>query len=276
MAAEADRTNPEAPAAEPGAARTLAISFAVCAGCAALVSASVVLLRPLQFANQRGAREARVRSLVEGIPGLSEWATGAEGATFELRAVELATGGYASDADPEALLRGTALLRGEGEGAQGEALPPDQDPAGVGSVPRVAPVYELRRAGRVHTVILPVHGRGYVSQIRGHLAVAGDGNTIRGITISEHQETPGLGAEIERPEWQQRWQGKRLRDEEDRVRIRVVRDAPSADSAEAAFEVQGISGATRTGDGISELVRFWVGPKGFGSYLARLREGGDR
>lgn len=270
MAAEADRTNPEAPAAEPGAARTLAIAFAVCAGCAALVSASVVLLRPLQLANQRGAREARVRSLVEGVPGLSEWGTGAGGATFELRAVDLATGGYASDADPE------ALLRGEGEGPPGEALPPDQDPAGVGRVPRSAPVFELRRAGRLHTVILPVHGRGYVSQIRGYLAVAGDGNTIRGITISEHQETPGLGAEIERPEWQQRWQGKRLRDEEDRVRIRVVRDATSADSAEAAFEVQGISGATRTGDGVSELVRFWVGSKGFGPYLARLREGGDR
>jgi Na+-transporting NADH:ubiquinone oxidoreductase subunit C len=38
--------------------------------------------------------------------------------------------------------------------------------------------------------------------------------------------------------------------------------------------VQGISGATKTGDGVSNLVRFWVGPDGFGPYLERLREGG--
>ena len=101
------------------------------------------------------------------------------------------------------------------------------------------------------------------------------GNTVRGFTVVGHQETPGLGAEIERPEWQQRWQGKALRDDEGRVRIRVVRDAASADAADAAFDVQGISGATRTGDGIGELVRFWVGPRGFGPYLARLREGGE-
>ena len=269
MVAESDRPQAEGPAAEPGAARTLAIAFAVCAGCAALVSAAVVLLRPFQLANQRAAREARVRSLVAGIPGLSEWVSGAEGAILDLRAVDLATGGYAPEVDPE------ALLRGEEEADLVEALAPGDDPAGVGRVPRVAPVYELRRGGRIHTVILPVHGRGYVSQIAGQLAVAGDGNTIRGIAISEHQETPGLGAEIERPEWQQRWQGKRLRDDDGRVRIRVVRDAASADSPEAAFEVQGISGATRTGDGVGELVRFWVGPRGFGPYLARLREGGD-
>jgi Na+-transporting NADH:ubiquinone oxidoreductase subunit C len=264
-----DRSHAQRPRAEPGAARTLAIAFAVCAGCATLVSASVVLLRPFQRANQRMAGEARVRSLVEGIPGLSAWAAGSAGATFELHAVELATGAYAPEADPE------ALLRAEGEGAQGEALAPGDDPAGVGRVPRVAPVIELRRAGRVHTVILPVRGRGYVSQIHGYLAVAADGDTLRGIAISDHEETPGLGAEIERPEWQQRWQDKRLHDEAGQLRIRVVRQAPSADSPEAAFEIQGIAGATRTGDGVSELVRFWVGPAGFGPYLARLRAGGD-
>jgi Na+-transporting NADH:ubiquinone oxidoreductase subunit C len=269
VAADADRPHPEDRAAEPGVARTLAIAFAVCAGCAALVSASVVLLRPFQLANQRGAGEARVRALVAAIPGLSAWAEGAEGASVELRAVELASGTYAPDVDPE------ALLRGEDVGGAGQALAPADDPAGVERMPRVAPVYELREAGRLHTVILPVHGRGYVSQIRGYLAVAADGNTIRGLAIGEHQETPGLGAEIERPEWQQRWQGKRLRDEAGRVRIRVVRDAPASDSADAAFEVQGISGATRTGDGVGTLVRFWAGPAGFGAYLARLREGGD-
>jgi len=269
VAADAEHPQPKGPPTEPGAARTLAFAFAVCAGCALLVSTSVVLLRPLQHANQRAAREARMRALVEGIPGLAAWASGGEGATLELRAVELAGGGYSPDADAE------ALLLAEGTAAEGELLAPEEDPAGVGRVPKVAPVFELRQGDRLHTVILPVRGRGYVSQIRGYLAVAADGDTIRGIAISDHEETPGLGAEIERPEWQQRWQGKRLRDEAGKVRIRVVREAASADSPQAAYEVQGISGATRTGDGVGELVRFWVGPAGFGPYLKRLREGGD-
>ncbi len=270
MAADGARPQPKGPATEPGAAHTLAFAFAVCAGCALLVSASVVVLRPFQHANQRAAREARMRALVEGIPGLAAWATGSEGATLELRAVELASGGYSTDADAE------ALLLAEGTAEEGEVLAPAKDPAGVGRMPEVAPVFELRQGNRLQSVILPVRGRGYVSQIRGYLAVAADGDTILGLTISEHGETPGLGAEIERPEWQQRWQGKRLRDEAGQVRIRVVRDAAAAGSPEAVYEVQGISGATRTGDGVGELVRFWVGPAGFGPYLERLREGGDR
>jgi len=269
VSADGDRPPPDGPAAEPGVVHTLAIAFAVCAGCATLVSASVVLLRPIQLANQRSAREARVRALVAAIPGLATWAKGVEGASFELRAIELSTGAVAPGVDPEALLRGDAASEA------GEELAPGDDPAGVRRVPRVLPVFELREGGRVHTVILPIQGRGYVSQIRGYLAVAGDGNSIRGLAISEHQETPGLGAEIERPDWQQRWQGKRLRDDAGRVRIRVVRDAPSADSPDAAFEVQGISGATRTGDSVTALVRFWTGPAGFGAYLARLGEGGN-
>jgi Na+-transporting NADH:ubiquinone oxidoreductase subunit C len=270
VAADAGRPIGDGRGPEPGVARTLAVAFLVCASCAALVSASVVLLRPFQLANQRGAREARVRALLAGIPGLSEGLLQPEGAAVELRAVELASGAYAEGVDPE------ALVREEGAAPETVALPAGEDPAGIGSVPRFAPVYEVRRAGGVHTVVLPVRGRGYVSQIRGYLAVAGDGNTIRGLAISDHEETPGLGAEIERAEWRQRWEGKRLRDEAGEVRIRVVREAPPADAPEAAFEVEGISGATRTGDGMSELVRFWVGPRGFGPYLARIREGGGR
>ena len=99
--------------------------------------------------------------------------------------------------------------------------------------------------------------------------IVGNDNDLDATRFEPHH------AEIERPEWQRRWRDKRLRDEAGRVRIRVVRAAPDADSPEAAFEVQGIAGATRTGDGVGELVRFWVGPSGFGPYLARLREGGE-
>jgi len=254
----------ETPAAplEPGALRTLAVAFAVCVVCSALVTGSVVALRPLQEENRERERRERLASLVMGLPGVSELVAEAGEARLELRVVELASGAYAPGVDPESLL--------EGAGAEvGEPLPPGLDPAGIGKRPRHAVVYLLRRGNGIHTVILPVHGQGYLSTMRGYLAVAGDGDTVRGITFTEHEETPGLGAEIASPEWQALWAGRRLRDPAGRVRIRVVQEAPAAGDPHA---VQGIAGATRTGDGVTALVRFWVGPDGFGPFLERLRE----
>jgi len=251
---------------EPGPGRTLLVAFAVCAVCATLVTGSVVGLRPLQEENRQRERQARLGALVAGLPGVSELVAEAGEAHLEVRVVELATGAYAPSVDPEALLQA-------GAAREGEALPPERDAAGIGRRPRFSPVYLLRRAGAVHTVILPVYGKGYLSLMRGYLAVAGDGNTVRGLTFTEHEETPGLGAEITNPAWQVLWAGKRLRDESGRVRIRVWQEAPPAGSPEAAYAVQGIAGATRTGDGVTALVRFWTGPEGFGPYLVRLRGG---
>jgi Na+-transporting NADH:ubiquinone oxidoreductase subunit C len=252
---------------EPGPLRTLLVAFAVCGVCASLVTASVVLLRPLQLENQQRDREQKVRALVAGLPGLGELLEEAEEAELELRVVELASGIYAPSVDPE------ALLRARDDELERVPLPPERDLAGIGQRQRYAPVYLVRRGGALHTLVLPVYGKGYLSTIRGYLALAGDGDTVRGITFVEHEETPGLGAEIESPAWRARWSGKRLRDERGDIRIRVVGEPPpSAD----AHRVQGISGATRTSNGVSDLVRFWVGPDGFGPYLEKIRQGGDR
>lgn len=253
---------------EPRPLRTLLVAFAVCGVCATCVTASVVLLRPLQLENQQRDREQKVRALVASLPGLEGLLQQTQGAELELRVVELANGSYAPSVDPEALLRARA------DELERVPLPPERDLAGIGQRPRYAPVYLLRRDGALHTLVLPVYGKGYLSTIRGYLALAGDGNTVRGITFVEHEETPGLGAEIESPAWRTRWSGKRLRDEHGEVRIRVVREAQPAGSAEAAHRVQGISGATRTSDGVSDLVRFWVGADGFGPYLEKIRQGG--
>jgi Na+-transporting NADH:ubiquinone oxidoreductase subunit C len=260
-----------APAAqEPGPVRTLLVALAVSFVCALLVTTSVVVLRPFERENRQRERERRILAMVAGIPGVAELVGDAAEARIELRAVELDSGAYAAGVDAE------ALLRRDVEAREGEPLPADRDPARIGWRPRYAPVFLLRRGGEeegeVEVAILPIRGRGYVSMMRGYLAVAGDGNTVRGITFTEHQETPGVGAEIVEPAWQAGWRGKRLRDESGEIRIRVVKEAPAAGAPAAAYQVQGISGATRTGVGVTELVRFWVGPQGFGPYLQRLRQ----
>jgi Na+-transporting NADH:ubiquinone oxidoreductase subunit C len=122
---------------------------------------------------------------------------------------------------------------------------------------------------------LPVYGTGYISTLRGYLALDADLNTIRGLSFYEHAETPGLGSEIENPRWRELWVGKRARDAAGALRLGVARGAVDPDSPDADFLVDGISGATRTGVGVTNLLRFWLGPDGFGPFLERLaREGG--
>jgi Na+-transporting NADH:ubiquinone oxidoreductase subunit C len=266
--AEAHTAAPQAAAprgdAEPGALRTLLVALAVCAVCSAVVTTSVVLLRPLQLENRERERERQVAALVASLPGFSDLLQ-SEGVLLTPQVVELATGAY------QPALEAQALLDSELDPRAGVPLPAESDLAGIGRRPHHAAVYELRRDGAIDTVILPIYGRGYAAGIRGYLALAGDANTVRGIVFTEHQETPGIGAEIQGAEWRSLWPGKRLRDEAGELRFQVVQEAVPPGTSRATHEVQGISGATRTSEGVSQLVRFWVGPDGFGPYLERIR-----
>ena len=49
-----------------------------------------------------------------------------------------------------------------------------------------------------------------MSTIYGFFALESDGNTVAGITFYDHGETPGLGAECEKPWFQNNFVGKLL------------------------------------------------------------------
>ena len=61
-------------------------------------------------------------------------------------------------------------------------------------------------------------------------------------------------------------------DEADQLRIEVVKGkvAPGPD---AQYQVDGLAGATLTSVGVSNLLQFWLGERGFGPYLANVRRG---
>jgi Na+-transporting NADH:ubiquinone oxidoreductase subunit C len=101
------------------------------------------------------------------------------------------------------------------------------------------------------------------------LALEADLTTVAALTILEQGETAGLGARIEEPEWQAQWQGKQVANEEGETVIAVVRG-----KAANAYEVDGISGASRTGNGVTNMLRYWLGDHGFGPFLERLKQEG--
>lgn len=217
--------------------KTIGIALLVALICSLIVSVTAVTLKPLQEANRLADRVARVLEISgERVP--------------DTRLVDLASGAYVGH-DP-----GTST-----------ELTADRDPAGLGSREDVATVFELRDGGELRLVILPVRGTGYQSTLKGYLALEADLNTVAALTFYEQGETPGMGARIAKREWQALWPGKKVADAEGVIRIEVVKGAGAG-----VHEVDGISGATRTGGGVTNLVRFWLGRDGYGPYLERLRK----
>ena len=129
-------------------------------------------------------------------------------------------------------------------------------------------LYLLRDGDTVSLLLLPLSGQGYGGRIDAIMALRGDMNTIAGIAVTQHSETPGLGARIEESSWRASFPGTELRDASGELRFRVARGPASG-----VHEVDGITGATRTGRGVTQMVRFWLGPDGYGPLLDAIERG---
>lgn len=242
-------------------AKTVAVAFLVSVACAAMVSGATVLLRPIQAANRAAEEQARIAALVQGIPGISEVLAQAGGALSTV-VIDLERGRAAADVTPETL---DAALT---DPSNWTALEAGEDLAGLGQRPDFAQVFLLRQGETVSLILLPLSGKGYGGRIDAIMALRGDTNTVAGIAITRHSETPGLGGRIEESSWQASFPGTELRDAGDEMRFRVAKGPASG-----IHEVDGITGATRTGRGVTQMVRFWVGPDGYGPFLDAVERG---
>ncbi len=118
--------------------------------------------------------------------------------------------------------------------------------------------------------VIPVAGKGLWSILYGFLALEADGNTVRGITFYKHGETPGLGGNVEKPEWVALWPGKRILDDQGKLVGVIVKKSKIDPSvpAEKAHYVDGLSGATITSNGVTKLVR--AGLEAYRPFFERL------
>ncbi len=246
-------------------ANVLIVAIGVSLVCSVLVSASAVLLRPQQERNQDLFR----KQIVLEVAGL--YRPGADvDALFsgiDERLVDLADGSYVQSIDAADF----DALAASNDPELSLAVPDELDIAGIRRREIYAPVYVVRDGSRVEQLILPVRGAGLWSTMYGYLALEADGNTVRGLRFYEHAETPGLGDQIDRPDWLRQWPGKRLFDDAGSARIEVVRGQVQPGDA-AIHQVDGLSGATLTGRGVGNLLRYWVGPHAFGPYLERTAD----
>lgn len=244
--------------------KTLGVALLVALVSAAAVSVTAVLLKPQQLANLERQRQARMEAMIAALPGMADILRQAGASAIETRLVDLDTGSFETAIVPAGYDQRAAAS----DPALSMALPREVDIAGIGRRANLALVYILRRDEAISLIVLPVHGSGYQSTIYAYLALEADFNKVAALTVYEQGETPGLGAQVEDSAWQALWPGKAIADESGAIRIAVVRD-----EATGPYEVDGITGATRTMAGITNMLHFWLGDHGFGPFLARLRAG---
>jgi len=247
---------------------TLLVALVVSLVCSSLVASAAVVLKPRQVAN--AILDMR-RNILE-VAGLldSDRDVDALFDGIEPRVVDLETGAYVEDVDPEAFDPAEAAKDPEGS----VEVPPDIDVARIGRRARHALVYLVRQDSEVTKIILPVSGYGLWSTMYGFLALEADGNTVADITFYSHGETPGLGDFIAKPAWRELWRGKRAFDESGEPKLQVVKGRVSAGDPLADHHVDGVSGATLTGNGVTKMMQYWLGDHGYGPYLRNIQGGG--
>ncbi len=249
-------------------ARTILVALGVSLACSVVVATAAVALRPLQVENRLTNRQQVILE-VAGLYAPDE-PIAEQFARIESRLVDLDSGAYvdtasALDFDPERAAR---------DPATSVAIPAELDAARLRRRAQLAPVYLVRDGERLDRIVVPVSGAGLWSTLYGYVALEADGNTVSALRFYEHAETPGLGDQIDADAWLARWPGKRLYDDDGAVRLGVVKGPASREPPEADYQVDGLSGATLTGNGVTNLLSYWFGEHGYAPYLARIREGG--
>jgi len=134
----------------------------------------------------------------------------------------------------------------------------DIDPESEAQKPlekQLLPLYLQQREGETLAYCIPVFGKGLWSTIYGYLALKQDLNTIKGITFYKHGETPGLGAEVATQWFTENFAGKQIFNKDgELVSVEIIKGQVTESTPQAYRKVDGISGATKTCDGVNDFL----------------------
>lgn len=114
--------------------------------------------------------------------------------------------------------------------------------------------------------IVAVRGNGLWNAIWGNVAIQSDFSTLVGASFDHAGETPGLGAEIkDNPAFAKQFGGKKLYNDGEYVSVGVIKGG----AKNLAYEVDGISGATVTANGVDEML--YRGIKYYEPYFGKAK-----
>jgi len=208
--------------------------------CAGLLSSAAYYLKDKQQVNIEVDMKKNILKAVKLISNnkisqediLDKYNTSIEGYTVNSlgEVLDLPEGVSVEDIDPEK-----------------EEIKPEND--------RYYPVYVKRTEDKISAYCIPIIGKGLWSTMYGYLALEPDLDTILGITFYKQGETPGLGSEVEAESFQNKFIGKKIwNDSGELVSIEILKLEPAPDSPNIQHQLAGISGATKTGEGVMDLL----------------------
>ena len=121
---------------------------------------------------------------------------------------------------------------------------------------RKYPVFEALIDGN-KKYILSMRGTGLWGPVWGFISLDDDKNTVYGASFGHEGETPGLGAEIDKPHFRQEFIGKKFFNAENKfTSIAVVK---AGKTAQGQDYVDGISGGTITSQGVDAMLKSSIG-----------------
>lgn len=193
---------------------------------AALLAVAAVGLKPFQEKNVRVAKKIDI-----------------------LKSVNIASTAADAEAMYEQYVKESFIVNKAGDKVAGEAFNVDltietekEDP--------LLPVYICSLKDGSTKYILPVRGKGLWGPVWGYVALNQDKNTIFGATFGHKGETPGLGAEIEKDEFQLQFKGKKIL-KAGEVYFEIAKGGAKPGDVNA---VDAITGGTITSKGVEDML----------------------
>lgn len=251
--------------------KTLLVGLVLCLVCSIVISSAAVGLRDQQKFLKQKDQQSKILSsagLLSEEKSIEELFL-----SIEERIVNLETGYYEDSIDPSTF---------DGKKFESEnyskdpltsiLLSSEEDISSLKRRENFIKIYLYKVDNQIEAIILPVRGLGLWGTLYGYLALEPDLNTVIGLEYFSHKETPGLGAEVDNPRWKSKWKGKKIYSSSGDIKIEVVKGLVNARSKDKAFQVDGISGATITSRGVTNMLSFWLGEMGYSKFLNNLKK----
>ena len=252
------------------------VAAGVCLVCAVFVCFAAVTLKPLQDKNVVIDKQLNILQAAglyrEGIPVQQQFAK------VITKVINLDTGEYVNDINSSTYNQLRASKSFDDKLSTSFSDLGIDDKIKIGRRENHAFVYIINNESdkNIEKIILPIRGYGLWSTLYGFIALEGDGQTVAGLGFYDQKETPGLGGEVDNPDWKKLWRGKKLFDKPiingGKLAIEVIKGKVQSKSPRAIHQVDGLSGATITTKGVDNLIAFWLGTNGFLQYLERVQQ----
>ncbi len=252
--------------------QTFLVAVLLCLVCSLLVSSSAVGLRSLQEDNKRTEKQKNIL-IAAGLFDPDQHSKGDVEEMFKQVApiiIDLDTGEEISK-EEYANLKDYDQKQASKKPELSQEIEAGKDIAGIKRRERYSYIYIVKEDGKAKKYILPIRGYGLWSILWGFVAVDAQSLkqgpehlAITGLKYYDQKETPGLGGEVDSDTFLKAWSSgeKQIYDANWNVKIHLTKS-----QADGAYEVDALSGATITSNGVTNMMQYWFGEEGFRKFL---------